>query len=423
MSPPTEQLIRDYLNRLSLAARGRLGAEDRRALVSRTHDFIDRAASPSGPPTSMEVAALLSRLGDPAALVDQEVARLAAARGEPAAAEAAGRQEKPPGRLRRLSAHSSWHWPAAPGSEELRTRLLNGSSEHGDGGADGEAAVPADADWADADRADLDWADAGGGDAGGGDADRRDTNRGDADLSLELPPPIWLPRQPGPDDGFAPPANGRPDPADAARGSRRPDAADAARGSRRPGAGPAATAAGPTPASAADGPAGAAPGRPAWPSAAALSARGQATSAGPDYSRAATLLAAASASASRLLARARRNPVEAAAATLLGLGGAAFPPVWLLGVVPALASRAWDYRDKWIGLAGPVLILVVGTALGITLGTRYDSFGPYVHEGWVYADILSRVGALAGTGYLVWRLSHARRAPTVPPWNKPHRVD
>ena len=74
MSPPTEQLIRDYLNRLSVASRGRLGAEDRRALVNRTHDFIERNASRSGPATSMQVAALLSRLGDPSVLVDQEVA-------------------------------------------------------------------------------------------------------------------------------------------------------------------------------------------------------------------------------------------------------------------------------------------------------------------------------------------------------------
>ncbi len=359
MSPPTEQLIRDYLNRLSLAARGRLGAEDRRALVSRTHDFIDRTASPSGPPTSMEVAALLSRLGDPTALVDQEVARLAAARGE-SGAEPAERQDKPPGRLRRLSSHSSWHWPAAPGSEDLRTRLLNGDSGRDDDGA--EAAPPAFPDAAA-------WPDP------------------------ERPPPIWLPRQPGPADGLVPPAD---EPA-------------------------AAMDADPTPGSARDRPAGTKPGsaRPAWPSAAALSAGGQ----NARESRAADLLTRVRALARRLLAWARRNPVEAAAATLLGLGGAAFPPVWLLGVLPALASRAWDYRDKWIGLAGPVLILVVGTSLGVTLGSRYDSFGPYVHEGWLYADIISRVGAVAGTAYLVWRLSHARRVPTVPPWNKPHRVD
>ncbi len=83
MSPPTEQLIRDYLNRLSVAARGRLSSDDRRALVTRTHDFIERNASRSGPATALQIAALLSRLGDPGALVDQEVARLAAEHGRP----------------------------------------------------------------------------------------------------------------------------------------------------------------------------------------------------------------------------------------------------------------------------------------------------------------------------------------------------
>jgi hypothetical protein len=383
MSPPTEQLIRDYLNRLSLAARGRLGAEDRRALVSRTHDFIDRTASPAGPPTPMEVAALLSRLGDPTALVDQEVARLAAARGETAAAEPAERPEKLPGRLRRLSAHSSWHWPAAPGSEDLRTRLLNGNSGPGDDGAGTEAAETEAAET----------------EAAAWPAEA-------ARPGPERPPPIWVPRQPGPADGLVPPAATRPAPPEP---TEPPDAAGTTAGLARP----------------------------AWPSAAALSARGQGTATGADDgrdqspaawqnardSRAAALLTRVRASARRLLDWARRNPVEAAAVTLLGLGGAAFPPVWLLGVLAALASRAWDYRDRWIGLAGPVLLLVVGTALGVTLGNRYDSFGPYVHEGWLYADILSRVGAVAGTAYLVWRLAHARRAPTVPPWNRPHRVD
>jgi hypothetical protein len=120
---------------------------------------------------------------------------------------------------------------------------------------------------------------------------------------------------------------------------------------------------------------------------------------------------------------ARRNPVGAAAVTLLGIGGAAYPPIWLLGAIFTLAARVWDYRDKWIGLAGPVLLLVVGTAVGVALGGQYTTFGPYAHESWVYADILSRVGAVAGTGYLVWRLTHARRVPTVPPWNRPHKVD
>ena len=82
MSPPTEQLIRDYLNRLSVAARGQLGPDDRRALVIRTRDFIERKTGLAGPPTAMEVARLLAGLGDPSGLVQQERQRLAVVRGE-----------------------------------------------------------------------------------------------------------------------------------------------------------------------------------------------------------------------------------------------------------------------------------------------------------------------------------------------------
>ena len=82
MSPPTEQLIRDYLNRLSVAARGQLGPDDRRALVNRTRDFIERKTGLAGPPTAVEVARLLAGLGDPAGLVQQERQRLAAVRGD-----------------------------------------------------------------------------------------------------------------------------------------------------------------------------------------------------------------------------------------------------------------------------------------------------------------------------------------------------
>ena len=93
MGPPTEQLIRDYLNRLSVAARGQLGPDDRRALVSRTRDFIERNAGLSGPPTALEVARLLSGLGDPARLVSQERQRLAGLRGE----ELKPASRRPPG--------------------------------------------------------------------------------------------------------------------------------------------------------------------------------------------------------------------------------------------------------------------------------------------------------------------------------------
>ena len=84
MSPPTEQLIRDYVSRLSVAAQGRLSRDDRRALLDRTRGYIEHTTGLSGPATALEVAAALSRLGDPALVVAHEVQRLAEIRGDTA---------------------------------------------------------------------------------------------------------------------------------------------------------------------------------------------------------------------------------------------------------------------------------------------------------------------------------------------------
>jgi fatty acid desaturase len=124
---------------------------------------------------------------------------------------------------------------------------------------------------------------------------------------------------------------------------------------------------------------------------------------------------------STLAGWARRQPLEASAIVLLGLGGAIFPPVWLLGAVVALTSRLWDYRDKWLGLALPVLVTVVATVVGIAMGGAHG-VGHGVHEGWVFAEIVSRVSAALSAAYLGWRSAHGRRPPAVPPWNKPHNV-
>jgi hypothetical protein len=117
----------------------------------------------------------------------------------------------------------------------------------------------------------------------------------------------------------------------------------------------------------------------------------------------------------------RRNKLEAVAVALLGLGGVIFPPVWLLGAAVALASRLWDYRDKWVGLALPVLLTVIGTVAGFAVGSR-GSFGHGMHESWVFAVDISRTSAVLSACYLVWRAAHGPRPPAVPPWNKPHRV-
>src|SRR5215469_14809955 len=126
MGPPAEQLVRDYLSRLSAAARGQLGPDDRRALVSRTREFIERKTGRAGPPTGLEVARLLAGLGDPARLVSKERQRLAALRGQ---------EVRPRGRSRLArmlrgdpdsGLGASWHWPAQEGNRaDLQLTLLD----------------------------------------------------------------------------------------------------------------------------------------------------------------------------------------------------------------------------------------------------------------------------------------------------------
>jgi hypothetical protein len=69
-----------------------------------------------------------------------------------------------------------------------------------------------------------------------------------------------------------------------------------------------------------------------------------------------------------------------------------------------------------------VLLLVIGTAAGVSLGKHHATMSAYVHEAWVYADILSRLGAVLGAYYLAWRVGHPRQEPEVPPWNRPRRI-
>jgi hypothetical protein len=384
MSPPTEQLIRDYLNRLSMAARGQLNAEDRLALVARTRDFVERNANAAGPATAKQVAALLARLGDPDELVAQEAERLAAMRGEPAGRPGARRI----GLLRRFPGQASWHWPRSPGAPDLQFRLLTGEGAPA-GASPGQAS-----------------------DRQPGAGQRAPDPRGLAADSTQREPPIWVPRQPSaPESGPGPVQSWSADPD--GRAGWPPVVANGNGSIGSPGTEPGS----PDLTRAPEAAAGPDPGAPAGRTR-AESGR-QARAAAEIGSR----VASSGASLLVVLAgRARQNPIEALAVVLLGLGGAAYPPVWLLGAIVALASRVWDGLDKWIGLAGPVILLIIGTGAGIALGGSYTSAGSYMHETWIYLDVLSRVAAVLGTGYLVWRLVHGRRRPPQPPWNRPHKV-
>jgi hypothetical protein len=107
---------------------------------------------------------------------------------------------------------------------------------------------------------------------------------------------------------------------------------------------------------------------------------------------------------------------------LLGLGGLIFPPVWLLGAAVALASRVWDFRDKWIGLALPIFLVIAGMAAAVSLGGHHDDVSGYAKEAWIFGDHLSRIVAVLGAVYLAWRAERGRRRPTIPPWTKGGRL-
>ena len=126
----------------------------------------------------------------------------------------------------------------------------------------------------------------------------------------------------------------------------------------------------------------------------------------------------------------RRHRLEGTAVVLLALSGLLYPwPIWVLGFalwvigfLVAVPSRLWTLSDKWIGLVGPVALVIVGTPVSLMLGGRYNHLNPYVHEALANSAILIKVGALLGAGYLAWRVYRGPRAPMTPPWNRPHRV-
>jgi hypothetical protein len=408
MSSPTDQLIRDYLNRLSGAARGQLGAGDRRALVDRTRELIELKTG-GGRPTALEVGRLLVGLGDPVGLVSQERERLATLRGESPEPVSQGRLARVLRGERSKMSGVSWHRPVQPGSRTgVGFTLFDGGGPAGGHEATARAAkggeagrpvaaevsgqlVPNGAPRADPAAARPVWPTLAAGTAEAEAIDReaaeRDTSQHEIVDGEILDGEIVDGEIVDGDDG--------------ARGVRDPDADHQAldrqavdhRALDHRALGP-------------DGPAVAPGTRPAG----LAGMNWQLVTAAPlRPSRSRQLLAGA--------ARwSRHHKLETVAIALLGLGGAIFPPVWLLGAAVALGSGLWGYRDKWVGLALPILVIVVGTAAGISVGGQV-SFGHSMHEGWVFAVDVSRAAAVLSACYLGWRAARGPRPP-VPPWDR-----
>ncbi len=343
---PAQQLVHDYLSRLSAAARGRMTGSERRALVSRTLDLIERSTGPVGSASGLEVGKLLSALGDPVAIAEQEHARLAAARGEAVPAPADGSRLA---RVRQLwPGQASWHWPSQPAGSPALAQSLMEVADH-----DRPALAP--------DGEEL----AGKITSSGRPArlhlhrTRTETGRAPEVLRLVVT-----------NQSAAPAATG--------------------------------------------------PARPSWPSVVARDAGqedDQERAPGPHWAvrRAGSL-------AVRVAGRFRSQPVESVAIVLLGIGGAAFPPIWLAGAVVAVWSRVWDYRDKWAGLGLPVLLTVVGLVVGVCLTAGHATLAHDAHDGFVSADVVSRVMAVLSASYLAWRATPGQRRPVVPSWSKERKL-
>jgi hypothetical protein len=446
MAPPTasEQLIRDYLNRLSVAARD-LAPDDRRALLERTRSLIDQKADLARRPSTMDVGRVLSRLGDPARLVEQERRRLAARGGSPRSAtpaasatparqrflaRALGREH---GRLR----GPSFGWQVQPDSRtSAPVAPSNGAangiqpeapaeSDRRDAADVGAAAVPA----ARAEPSPAALAPHASSPSGAASADRSAGAGGPA--GSDGPVPANSPLSANGTANVTAPASGAESPR-----PERPFAA-AQRASAKAGAGEqpaeaAARAGGteggsrgtvpPTEAATAD--------RTGSADESATAAAGMATGAGSDaaeapaegrrwrYPRTAVLQGPVRRQISSLLAWARKRPLEGAAIVLMGIGGPIFPPVFLIGATLALASELWDGRDKWIGLALPIVLTVIGLAVGVAAGGRAH----WMHESWVYLDVVSRVAPALGAGYLAWRCVRPRHPSSLPPFSRPYRT-
>ena len=373
MNPPTEQLIRDYLNRLSVAARGRLGLSERQSLLDRTRARLEAECGGINGASAVQVRKTLADLGDPIALVELEVGQAARRAGS---AKTWYKTSVAGNGNREMAAKQAHADEAVKGSEIGEDLLVTGGPSGPEPGRGGGSIRSLLAGFAASQRrrrgnraASKPVAEARSG--GGGASGREPRKRG----------LIPAPRRPTASENIASPDLLAP-PEPRGQSSSRGPGPD--RGQR--GGAPAA-------------------GQP--------SRLTGSTSADTGWLGRLTRGAAATT---------RTNTLEVLAILLLGVGGATYPPIWLVGVALALPSKKWDVRDKFLGITLPVFLLIIGAVLIIVLGGQHDTLSAYAYETWLGAGRLSRVLAAAGALYLAWGLRRGRRNPKQPPWNVPHRL-
>jgi hypothetical protein len=120
---------------------------------------------------------------------------------------------------------------------------------------------------------------------------------------------------------------------------------------------------------------------------------------------------------------ARQHKLETVAVLLLGVSAFIFVfPFWLVaamvGGVVAISSQIWNARDKWVGLAGPPVIALVGTIVAaLIIGGRGHFIGSLPEAFRVYVGYFYRGGSLACAVYLALQV---RRGPQrrLAPWQR-----
>ncbi len=363
MNPPTEQLIRDYLNRLSVAARGHLGFSERQSLLDRTRARIEAECGGVNGASAVQVRRALAGLGDPIALVELE---LGDAGGQ---SIQAGGQHDPA---------VAWNGNGMVVSRVVAADIAKGNEIGKDSpAADG----PDGANWARAANSVRLVR------TGFAAAQRRlrkpDPATAPTGVLSAVPVPSGKSGR-APRQRTAPEMLAAPDPIpDPLSGPSSDPVSGSGSGSGNPSAGT----------------------RRQTSRFAGSRTVGAGVASG--LLRGAVMLALS-------------NKLEVLAIVLLA-AGAIYPPVWLLGALLALPSRTWDIRDKFFGITLPVILVIVGTALVLVLGGQHSSIGSYAFEAWLGAGRLSRALALAGAIYLLWVLRRGRRQPKQPPWRVPGR--
>jgi hypothetical protein len=125
----------------------------------------------------------------------------------------------------------------------------------------------------------------------------------------------------------------------------------------------------------------------------------------------------------------RQHRMESACVVLLIIAGLIYPyPLWLVGflmwliaVVVTMISTVWSLPEKWIGIVGPIALVIIGIATLVSLGGTLVTFDDYVHEALADSVWLIKIAALLGGAFLGWRLQRGRRSPAAPPWLRRNR--